>query len=168
MLKVNRVPLIATINLIESITRNLSEIIIHCDKALRDVGCKMLIQAIYQNCPNIRYLKLSFDIKILIPEFENLLISCQFLIGLIIHVRKDYKFRWGKLFRILAKSSPISLFKFKFYSKEFKLKDLKLFFDNWKNRRAMLLKIVFPSFKVDQQLVSLIEQYKAKGIIENY
>ncbi|CAG8692381.1 9547_t:CDS:2 [Rhizophagus irregularis] len=88
ILKINRVPLIATVNLIESTTGNLSEISIHCDKALRDVGCKMLIQAIYQNCPNIR--------------------------------------------------------------------------------RAMLLKIIYPSFKVDQQLVSLIEQYKAKGIIENY
>ncbi|PKK64188.1 hypothetical protein RhiirC2_787872 [Rhizophagus irregularis] len=168
ILKINRVPLIATVNLIESTTGNLSEISIHCDKALRDVGCKMLIQAIYQNCPNIRYLKLSFDIKLLIPEFKNLLINCKFLIGLIIHVRNDYNFRWNKLFQILAKSSPISLFKFKFYSKEFKLKDLKLFFDNWKNRRAMLLKIIYPSFKVDQQLVSLIEQYKAKGIIENY
>ncbi|RGB43399.1 hypothetical protein C1646_680884, partial [Rhizophagus diaphanus] len=168
ILKVNDVPLIATVNLIESTTRNLSEISIHCDNFIHYVDCKMFIQAIYQNCPNIKYLKLSLDRHLLIPEFENLLISCQFLNGLIINVCEDYEFSWDKLFQILAKSSPISLFKFKFYSKIFKLKDIESFFSSWTNRNPILLKISHSDIKVDQKLVNLIEEYKAKGVIKKY
>ncbi|PKK64012.1 hypothetical protein RhiirC2_811789 [Rhizophagus irregularis] len=168
ILKVDYVPLIATVNLIENTTGNLSEISIHCDNVIHYVDCKILIQAIYQNCPNIRYLKLSLDRNLLIPEFENLLISCQFLNGLIINVCKDYEFSWDKLFQILAKSSPISLFKFKFYFKIFKLKDIESFFSSWTNRNPILLKINHSGIKVDQKLVNLIEEYKAKGVIKKY
>jgi hypothetical protein len=162
------VPLNILVNLIENTTENLSEISIHCVNVMHYDGCKMLIQAIYQNCPNIKYLKLSLNRYLLISEFENLLINCQYLNGLIINVCDDDKFWWGKLFKVLTESSPSNLFKFKFYSKAFKLKDIKSFFDNWKSRRSLLLEIMDSNTKADQQLVNLIEQYKAKGIIERY
>ncbi|PKC08402.1 hypothetical protein RhiirA5_416930, partial [Rhizophagus irregularis] len=168
ILKVYYIPLITTVNLIENTTGNLSEISIHCDNDTYYVDYKILIQTIYQNCPNIRYLKLSLDRNLSIPEFENLLINCQFLNGLIINVCKDYEFSWDKLFQVLAKSSPISLFKFKFYSKVFKLKDIESFFSSWKNRNPILLRINDSRIKVDQKLVNLTEEYKAKGVIKKY
>ncbi|GBC05427.1 hypothetical protein RclHR1_06210012 [Rhizophagus clarus] len=163
-------PLNALLNLIENTTNNLSEIniSIHC-YALRTNGSKMLVRAICQNCPNIRYLKLSLDGNLLISEFENLLINCQFLNRLIFNVMNDYEFSWNELFQILAKSSPIGLFKFGFYSsKAFKLNDVKSFFDNWKNRNPILLKLIHPSIATDQRLVDLIEQYKTEGVIKKY
>jgi hypothetical protein len=49
------------------------------------------------------------------------------------------------------------------------LKDIKSFFDNWKDRNPMLLKINHSSgMKMNQKLVNLIEQYKAKGVIKKY
>jgi hypothetical protein len=106
--------------------------------------------------------------NLLISEFENLLINCQFLNGLIINTHNN-QFNLDELFQILTKSSPSSLYKFKFDSKKFKLEDIKSFFNNWKNRKPMLLKI-YRSFMMepDQQLVSLIEQYKTEGIIKKY
>ena len=47
---------------------------------------------IYQNCPNLRYLRLSlFNENI--TEFENLLINCQFLDGLVIYSHSSV-FSW--------------------------------------------------------------------------
>ncbi|RGB43444.1 hypothetical protein C1646_749840 [Rhizophagus diaphanus] len=169
ILKVYFIPLITIVNLIENTTGNLSEISIRCDIGTYYFDYKILIQAIYQNCPNIRYLKLSLNRNLSIPEFENLLINCQFLNELIIiNMCKDFKFCWDKLFQVLAKSSPISLFKFKFYSKVFKLKDIESFFSSWKNRNPILLKINDSRIKVDQKLVNLTEEYKAKGVIKKY
>ena len=80
------------------------------------------------------------NIDSLISVFENLLINCQFLNGLIIETF-DFVGKC-KLFEILTKSSPISLFKFKFFSyRTIKLEYLKLFFDNCKNRNPILLKL---------------------------
>ena len=67
-----------------------------------------------------------------ILEFENLLNNCQYLSGLLIIIigRTDTDvFDWDNLFEILTKSSPTSLFKFKFYSR-FKPSKLESFFDN--------------------------------------
>ncbi|GBC05426.1 hypothetical protein RclHR1_06210011 [Rhizophagus clarus] len=167
ILKVYRSPLNAIVNLINNTTENLSEISIHCNKNIDSDSCKILIQAIYQNCPNIRYLKLSLNSYLLISEFENLLINCHHLNGLIINISKDFKFNWNMLFQILTKSSTVSLFKFKFFSMIFKLEDIKLFLENWKNRKPILLKINQYISEPDPELVNLIEQYKAKGVIKN-
>jgi hypothetical protein len=164
ILKVYYTTLIATVNLIKNTTKNLTVIIIHCNDVVHYDGCKMLIQAIYQNCPNIKYLKLSLNRNLLISEFENLLINCQYLNGLIINIWNDHEFSWDQLFQIITKSSPIGLFKFKFYSKTFKLKDIKSFVDNWKNRNPMLLKINHSDIRIDRDSMNLTEQYKAKGI----
>jgi hypothetical protein len=166
-LAVYHAPLNVTVNLIKSTTESLSEISIRCDDVKHYDGYEMLIQAIYQNCPNIKYLKLILNGNLLISEFENLLINCQFLNGLIINTHNN-QFSWDGLFQVLTKSSPSSLYKFKFFSNTFKLEDIKSFFDNWENRNPILLKINHYGLEPDQQLVSLIEQYKIEGIIKKY
>ncbi|GBC05418.1 hypothetical protein RclHR1_06210003 [Rhizophagus clarus] len=172
-LKVQRVPSKILASLIENTKGNLSEISIHYDGA----DSKRLIQAIYQNCSNLRYLKLSLAVNTnsLISEFENLLINCQFLKELIIDINDIFdilEFCWDKLFEILDRSSPISLCKFNFTSyKTIKLEYLKLFLENWKDKRPMLLIIGNDNYSLDmevnQQLKDLIEEYKMKGIIKN-
>ena len=68
----------------------------------------------------------------------------------------------------------MSLLKFEFSSyssyKIIKLEDLKLFFDNWKDRNPMLLKIECDGYTMyeKQELEDLTEKYKAKGIIKQY
>jgi hypothetical protein len=160
-------------NLIENTMGNLTEISVLYD----DVDSKMsemFIKAIYQNCPKLRYLHLSFvnNYNSLILEIENLLIYCQFLNGLVINVHDNLnrRFVWEKLFRILVRSSPISLFKFKFFNSSIiRLVDMKLFLDNWEGRNPILLRISSPSkyfIKVDMD--DLLVKYKAKGIIKDY
>jgi hypothetical protein len=158
------------VNLIENTKGNLTEINIYYDGG----DSKDFIRAIYKNCSKLKYLKLSltFNTNSLISEFENLLINCQYLNGLFIGINSIFdttEFKWDELFKILTQSSPISLFKFKFYTRtSYKLEDLKSFFDNWRNRKSLLLKIADSDMETDQKLVDLIEQYKAKGIIEKY
>ncbi|GBB94934.1 hypothetical protein RclHR1_24440003 [Rhizophagus clarus] len=158
-------------NIIKNTKGNLSEISI----GYNDNYCKMLIQAIYQNCPKLKYLHLTLhgNSNSLILEIENLLIYCQVLNGLVINVNEDHldKFNWHKLFQILTKSSPNSLFKFKFFTTMiFKLDEMKFFFDNWKDRNPMLIRISNGNqfyFRIEE-VRNLIEEYKEKGIIKNY
>ncbi|EXX55692.1 uncharacterized protein OCT59_016964 [Rhizophagus irregularis] len=172
ILKTHRAPSKSLVNLIESTKGHLTEI----DITYNDIDNERLIQAIYQNCPNLRYLKISLmnNTNSLISEFENLLINCKLLSELIIEIYDRYinVFSWDKLFIILAKSAPIGLFKFKFHSKRFELEDFKLFFDNWKNRNPILLTIGYNPFSISlkeyHQLVDLFEKYKVKEIIKKF
>ncbi|PKY54935.1 hypothetical protein RhiirA4_548482 [Rhizophagus irregularis] len=168
ILKTIQVPAKSLVNLIESTKGYLTEI----DITYEDVDDEMLIQAIYQNCPNLRYLKISLmnHTNSLISEFENLSIHCKLLNELFIEIYNN--FSWGKLFIILARSAPIGLFKFKFHSTRFELEDFKLFFDNWKNRNPVLLTISYTPFFVNlsehHQLVDLFKKCKVKEIIKKY
>lgn len=166
-------------NIIENTNGYLIEIIILYQT--EDDG--KLIQKIYQNCPKLNYLKLSLynsDIS----EFQILLKSCQYLIGLEII---DFSVEWNELFDVLTKYSPISLFKFKFSAEYFiwehKLESLKSFLDTWKDRPSMLLQINvtglrgFISFRIpwqqqhqepQQRLEELLRRYRAYGIIKKY
>ncbi|POG74029.1 hypothetical protein GLOIN_2v1873941 [Rhizophagus irregularis DAOM 181602=DAOM 197198] len=172
VMKTHRAPSKSLVNLIESTKGHLTVI----DITYNGIDNERLIQAIYQNCPNLRYLKISLmnNTNSLISEFENLLINCKLLIELIIEIYDRYinLFSWDKLFIILAKSAPIGLFKFKFHSKRFELEDFKLFFDNWKNRNPILLTIGYNPFSINlkeyHQLIDLFEKYKVKEIIKKY
>ena len=139
------------------------------------INNKNIIKAIYQNCPNLKYLKLWLR-NGNISEFENLLINCQYLNGLYILVREagdTFEFCWNDLFKILTESSPAALFKFKFwfYDEVFELESLKLFFEGWKGRRPMFLQTIISNNDTFADMKShfdLIEMYKAKGIIEKF
>ncbi|RIA82705.1 hypothetical protein C1645_880891 [Glomus cerebriforme] len=127
-----------------------------------EVDSERFIQAIYQNCPKLKYLKL-FIFSNNLLELENLLIKCQYLNGLYV-VINEKNFDWNKLFEILTKSSPINLFKFKFCNcYQLKLESLKLFFDNWKDRPPMLLQL-----KHLKNMKVLLEKYKVMGKIKEY
>jgi hypothetical protein len=68
----------------------------------------------------------------------------------------------------LAKSSPVSLFKFKiefYFDFEFISESFKLFFDGWKGRKPMLLQVIPP---ITRTYVDFLEKYKAEGIIKKY
>ncbi|RGB43413.1 hypothetical protein C1646_749802 [Rhizophagus diaphanus] len=174
ILKVKAIPYKYIENLIKSTKGNLSEISI-CYNSLNS---RMLIQTIYHNCPNLRYLKLELLDNIdslFIKAFEILLTKSQFLNGLIIRVNNEVDtFGWKELFEILTKSSSINLFKFYFhFNKKFKLEDLKFFFDNWKDKNPMLLIICgCKNFsldnKVKQESENLMQEYKTKGIIKRF
>ena len=73
---------------------------------------KRIIHAIYQNCPNLIYLKLSFQNNGIL-ELDQLLTNCQYLDGLY-HIIESSN--WDNLFDILTKSSPTNLFKLRFHT----------------------------------------------------
>ncbi|CAG8722125.1 10640_t:CDS:2, partial [Rhizophagus irregularis] len=146
-----------------------------------------LIRAIYQNCLNLKILKLSMTNEN-ISDFEYLLINCQYLNSLEV-IGTNY-FDWDELFEILTKSTPIGLFKFTFTSPisdlKRKMNSIKLFLDNWKDRHSMSLYIVsleeaymkmlkqqrrkFQQQDKQQQqiLENLLQQYVAIGIVEKF
>jgi hypothetical protein len=109
-----------------------------------------------------------------ILEFEKLLCNCQHLDGLYIINNKNV----DHLLKILTKSSPNSLFKFKIFSDPlFELKSLKLFLNSWEGRHPMLLQIyrtrmlnnlTKESMLIVNNLNNLIEEYKEKGIVKKY
>uniref|UniRef100_U9SNM8 F-box domain-containing protein n=1 Tax=Rhizophagus irregularis (strain DAOM 181602 / DAOM 197198 / MUCL 43194) TaxID=747089 RepID=U9SNM8_RHIID len=176
-LKAHYVPSKILANLIENTKGNLIEISIIYDRS-DDEG--RLIHAIYQNCPNLNYLKLSlFNENI--SEFENLLINCRILNGLEIFSTHEDQINWKILFEILTRSTPISLFKFKFIDStinsylKIDLESLSLFLDNWKDKRSMLLQFFSSGsmLNVEQKqhllkLKDLLQKYKTKGVIKNY
>ncbi|PKB97202.1 hypothetical protein RhiirA5_506695 [Rhizophagus irregularis] len=131
--------------------------------------------------PHLKYLKAHYVPSKILAKFENLLINCQILNGLEIFCVHDYQINWKILFEILTRSTPISLFKFKFIYSIFNsylninLESLKLFLDNWKDRSSMLLQIFSSGvmLNVEQKqhqlkLEDLLQKYKTKGVIKNY
>jgi hypothetical protein len=164
ILKVEQVPINNLTSLIENTNGSLIEISITCRVCHNKINNKKIIQAIYQNCPNLKYLKLVIKKKNIF-EIEKLLIQCQYLEGLFLVIEDEGNvFNLNNLFRILAQSSPINLFKFKFAFFKIEINSLKQFFDNWKGRRPMLLQ--FGSSQMDN-IQDLIENYKLEGIIKN-
>src|SRR5581483_2990214 len=167
------VPIEALVNLIENTNGCLSEIIIS-HSSVSEIDNKRIIQAIYKNCSNLRYLKLPIR-NDCISELEKLLINCQYLDGLFIFIYNTtfLEFSWDHLFEILAKSSPTSLFKFKFdFYDTPDLKSIKLFLDNWKGRQPMLLHTIQINFwkgiGINNEYFDLMQNYKTQGIIKNY
>ncbi|CAG8712472.1 20902_t:CDS:2 [Rhizophagus irregularis] len=174
ILKAKHVPIKVLTNLIENTNESLNEISI--DYINHDwINNKKIIQAIYKKCPTLKYLKLVIRCCN-ISELEKLLIKCQYLDGLYILVDNtldgygsefsDKVIDWNSLFEILAKSSPINLFKFKiYYQISPKSEFIKSFFDKWKGRHPMLLQFI-GNQNTCKNYFDLIEKYKAEGIIK--
>ncbi|GBB84254.1 hypothetical protein RclHR1_10890001 [Rhizophagus clarus] len=170
ILKTRSVPIRPLIRLIENTGGNLNEII--TKEVLYDsyyIHSEKIIRAIYTKCPKIKYLKLEFKYSDILEleELEKLLINCQHLDGLFFDQADIYN--WDNLFEILTKSSPDSLFKFKFHVKQRKRNvqhdSLKLFFDNWKGKRPLLLQF---NKKKMEKYSDLIEKYKAEGVVKKF
>jgi hypothetical protein len=165
-LRAKSVPIKSLVSLIENTDGYLTEIKV--DGISHDeISNKRIIQAIYQNCPNLMYLKiLSRNSNIL--ELEKLLINCQHLTGLFLSGNSTDVFGLDYFFEILTRSSPTSLFKFKFNFRyrPIKLESLKSFFDNWKGRHPMLLQ--FSRVGNIEKYTNLIDKYKAEGTIKKF
>ncbi|PKY49511.1 hypothetical protein RhiirA4_465541 [Rhizophagus irregularis] len=178
ILKAQRIPVEVLTNIIKNTINNLIKIKIeevsHCE-----IHNKKIIQAIYRNCPNLKYLKLLFRNSNIL-ELENLLINCQGLNRLYIIIDNSYYyggdlFDWGYLFEVLTKSSPISLFKIKLQFDEAPtLESLKFFFDNWKDRHSLSLQTLQVNsdgvnlLNWDYRYLDLVDECKTNGIIKKY
>ncbi|GES84971.1 hypothetical protein GLOIN_2v1784962 [Rhizophagus clarus] len=174
ILKARCIPVKVLTDLIKNTSGHLAEIKI--DNTFHDeINNKNIIQAIYKNCLKLKYLKLLIKNSNIL-ELEILLVNCQYLNRLYIITQNEYylMFNWNHLFEVLTKSSPTSLFGFKFcFNKAPRLESLKLFLDNWKNRHSMLLKTFLNCYyMVDRdwsdEHLNLIEKYKTQGVVEKY
>ncbi|GBB87261.1 hypothetical protein RclHR1_01370020 [Rhizophagus clarus] len=175
VLKARYIPIKSLVKVIESTNGDLNEIKID-DKLHFETDNKIIIQSIYQYCPKLQYLKLVIRENNIL-ELENLLIKCQYLNGLYIIIHNhvfwdcDISFNWDHLFEVLARSSPISLFKFKFYFFETcKFESLTSFLDNWKDRNSMLLQTIQDTTGMciaGMKWFDLID-YESKGIVKYY
>ncbi|GBC07735.1 hypothetical protein RclHR1_07660011 [Rhizophagus clarus] len=166
ILRAKSVPIRSLISLIENTDGHLIEIKV--DGISHDeISNKRIIQAIYQNCPNLMYLKILAR-NCSISELEKLLINCQHLTGLFLSSNTTDVFGLDYFFEILARSSPTSLFKFKFNFRyrPIKLESLKSFFINWKGRYPMLLQ--FSRVGNIEGYIDLIDKYREEGIIKNF
>ncbi|RIA99404.1 hypothetical protein C1645_869974 [Glomus cerebriforme] len=139
------------------------------DKNCNDNPFKDLIKTIYQNCPNLKFLRLEIRNNVL-NDFEKLLINCNQLEGLVFeHCRWElYFIDVGKnLLNLLAKSSSINLCNFKFYHGwKFTHHFLNLFFEIWKERNG---RIPLRFYMVGtNKFLSTFEKFKNEGIIEKY
>jgi hypothetical protein len=165
---------IILIRLIESSNAQLTAINIYHDGFPDIDDIRSLIQTIYQNCPNLKYINVPIKDAV-VTEFEKLLVNSQYLNGLVIE--REFDFNYKSIFEVLTRSSPPNLFKFKFSFEgmklRLKLKSLESFLDNWKDKQPMLLQIGLVNYVVKDQwnmkrLNSIIEKYKAKGIIKKF
>ncbi|CAG8721000.1 uncharacterized protein OCT59_016092 [Rhizophagus irregularis] len=169
ILKVGDIPINDLISLFKS-SKGLCEIKIEYSTIDIEHN-KRIIQAIYENCPNLKYLGIPFN-NIYILELEKLLIKCQYLEGLYLNIGEV---NYEELFETLARCSPNSLFRFKF---EFKfqtnrikritLKSFKLFFHHWQGKHPMLLQTIGMSLNKSEEHSYLIENYKFLGVIKKY
>src|SRR5437667_304048 len=108
ILKASWVPSKCLASLIEHTKGQLSEISINYAYSHNS---QKIIQSIYQNCPNLKYLRFHLNFNDSdISEFEKLLINCQCLNGLFIVTFGLFnKSGLENLFKILTKSSPTGL-----------------------------------------------------------
>ncbi|EXX76889.1 uncharacterized protein OCT59_016002 [Rhizophagus irregularis] len=161
VLKTRFVPTSILISLIENTSGSLIDISMKSSTSNNVTNNKKIIQTIYQKCQNLMYLKLVLR-NSSISELEELLIRCQYLDELYLF---DYDgIDLNNLFRILTRSSPTNLFKFKFSFSQIDLDSLELFFENWKGRHPMILQFV----RQTEDIEVLIEKYKSEGVIKNY
>ncbi|PKK79010.1 hypothetical protein RhiirC2_769605 [Rhizophagus irregularis] len=168
ILRASSVPITSLISIIENTSGHLIEINIY-RTSHNEINKKRIIQAIYQNCPNLLYLKILFR-NTSSNELENLLIKCKHLNGLFLIISDLLvSFNWDNLFNVLTRS-PIGLFKFKFsyYYREINLNSLELFFDNWNGRHPMLLQMISRKITSNLGFYLLLEKYKTKGIIQKF
>jgi hypothetical protein len=158
----HKLPVKHLISLVESTKRSL--IIIELYNIIYSKNeNERIIHTIYQNCPKLIYLTFTpQDDNIL--EIEKLLTTCQYLNGLRIISNND--FNWNKFFDVLAKISPINLYKFCFnHNFPIEIAPLKFFIDNWKGRNPIFLKL---QGEITIEMEYLLKEYEVKGRIVNY
>ncbi|GES74361.1 hypothetical protein GLOIN_2v1787526 [Rhizophagus clarus] len=142
ILKARDAPVKFLTNLIESSNGYLVEINIYYINILltQKIDNNKIIQTIYQNCSNLKYLRLLFKSSNIL-ELEKLLINCKYLDGLYIDTNLG-TMDWKNLFNILTESSPIS-------------------------RHPMLLQFL-QTGRMIKEYNDLIEKYKSEGVVKKF
>jgi hypothetical protein len=142
----------------------------HLTKIKTDLAYDNVIKTIYQNCPKLRYCKLSADFDNF-TELENLLINCQYLEELVLDTSSLItNFDFDCLSTVVAKSSPINLVSFTFMigpDLKLDLESLKLFFDK-RIETSHVITIGTEPNGLELGFYDLIEQYKLEGVIKEF
>ncbi|GBB87436.1 hypothetical protein RclHR1_01390026 [Rhizophagus clarus] len=143
----------------------------------------IFIRKIYENCPSIECLSLTFpSLKEHFTEFEKLLKICQNLKELLIAIcidndaaawddntkfEEEYLENGKELLKILSRSAPINLREIRFlYDYKFSLKTLEEFLEKWKGCALSIL-TCDPIYK-EENYVKLIKKYKNNGVIRDF
>ncbi|PKC58524.1 hypothetical protein RhiirA1_470836 [Rhizophagus irregularis] len=134
------------------------------------------IRKVYENCPSIEYLTISFSpLEENFTEFEKLLKICKNLKSLLLDINqptcgKNWKYG-GKLLRLLIKSAPTNLKEIRIHNGySFSFNSLKKFLGKWKNRPALSILIfdTWQSTYMGEYYINLINRYKSNGIIKDF
>ncbi|CAG8518370.1 12731_t:CDS:1 [Funneliformis mosseae] len=154
-----------------------------CDTYFKD--SLNLICTIYETCPLIEYLSISFSkTTVHFAEFENLLKACQKLKGLLIVINEvmrdelksveEENFESGeRLARVLIKSAPVNLTEirigesFPYFGFKFSLEALDAFFDNWRGRKALSMFTCDPVYN-SADYKEIINKYLGEGVVKKF
>jgi hypothetical protein len=171
---VDYISLNAASNIIENSGGNLREI------SLRYYNCHdcgddfiedslVFIRNIYENCPLIEYLSLTFSSEHF-TEFDKLLKICQNLKSLLLLfiLNSDREETGNELLKILIRSAPTNLREIRFFNDfQFSLKNLEEFFEKWKGRPALSIQTADHTYERNDYM-ELIIKYKNDGVIEDF
>ncbi|RIA81862.1 hypothetical protein C1645_836272 [Glomus cerebriforme] len=108
ILKIRSASIRDLINLIKNTNGYLT--VIKINSNYNEINDKLIIQAIYNNCPKLKELRLRVNYNNIL-DLEQLLINCQYLNKL--HIYDCNFFDWNNAFEILTKLSPTGLYRFK-------------------------------------------------------
>ncbi|GBB89104.1 hypothetical protein RclHR1_01580005 [Rhizophagus clarus] len=126
------------------------------------------IRKIYENCPKIEYLSLSFSSSVEhFIELEKLLKVCKNLKSLLLIIFYDFEPE-DEILEIITRSAPVNLSEIRFFDDiQFKLEELEEFFEKWKGRPALSMFTSDPIYKRNDY-VELIDRYKNDGVIKEF
>ncbi|CAB4425950.1 unnamed protein product [Rhizophagus irregularis] len=132
------------------------------------------IRKVYENCPSIEYLSITFpSSRNHFTEFEKLLKICQNLKSLLIVLwNRDkvetYEKNGEELLKILIRSAPTNLKEIRLGDDfKFSLENLEDFLEKWRSRRAPSIFTIDPIY-LREDYKNLIDKYKGEGVIKNF
>ncbi|CAB4477674.1 unnamed protein product [Rhizophagus irregularis] len=148
---------------------------IDCDYEGFDENSLIFIRKIYENCPLIEYLSITFpSLEEHFAEFEKLLKICQNLKSLLllifsdIETNEEYLKNGEILLKILTRSASSNLKEIRICNGiKFSLENLEEFFEKWKGKHALSILTVDPIY-LEEDYTKLINKYKSDGIIKDF
>ncbi|CAB4442350.1 unnamed protein product [Rhizophagus irregularis] len=133
------------------------------------------IRKIYENCPSIEYLTITFPpSEEHFAEFEKLLKICQNIKSLLIIIYNVDKIETSEkilengkiLLEILVRSAPTNLKEIRFYEDfKFSLENLEDFLEKWRGRPAISILTSDPIYE-RENYEKLINKYQEYGVIK--
>ncbi|GBC09202.1 hypothetical protein RclHR1_08690005 [Rhizophagus clarus] len=167
---IDYISLSAASSIIENSGGNLKEISLrYYHEENFNVDSLVFIRKVYENCPLIEYLSLTFSSENFI-EFDKLLKVCKNLKSLLLLFifNSDREGTGNELLKILIRSAPINLREIRFFNDfQFSLENLEEFFEKWKGRPALSIQTADHSYERGDYM-ELINKYKNDGVIEDF